>query len=133
MNGKDQEYFYRVIPMELFVSGQENSSLLDLQILHQGESNSKPNLSSMLRLAGKLTRPLFIPLFSNGSVSECNSNRSSSSGTWGMSVTNWAERLVMRGKLTLGSAKPISSFGIYHDHSKFFTGDIDGNVFSWHC
>ena len=72
-------------------------------------------------------------LFSNGSVSECNSNRSSSSGTWGMSVTNWAERLVMRGKLTLGSAKPISSFGIYHDHSQFFTGDVDGNVFSWHC
>ena len=72
-------------------------------------------------------------LSSNGSVSECNSNRSSTSGTWGMSVTNWAERLVMRGKLTLGSAKPISSFGIYHDHSQFFTGDIDGNVFSWHC
>ena len=29
--------------MELFESGQENSSLLDLQILHQGESTSKPN------------------------------------------------------------------------------------------
>ena len=93
-----------------------------------------PNSTSRLVQAQVLPGTLLnMCLSSNGSVSECNSNRSSTSGTWGMSVTNWAERLVMRGKLTLGSAKPISSFGIYHDHSQFFTGDIDGNVFSWHC
>ena len=106
--------------MELFEFGQENSSLQDPLIPHQGKT--KPRIHIKIK-----------HISSNGSVSECNSNRSSSSGTWGMSVTNWAERLVMRGKLTLGSAKPISSFGIYHDHSQFFTGDIDGNVFSWHC
>jgi hypothetical protein len=53
-----------------------------------------------------------------------------------MSGTFWEERLVLRSKLAIpanSEAEPIgvTCFGISHDHSRFFTGDSKGRVFSW--
>jgi len=70
----------------------------------------------------------------NSSLGSTSSQESASS--WHMSGTFWEERLVLRSKLAIPSnseAEPIgvTCFGISHDHSRFFTGDSKGRVFSW--
>ena len=66
------------------------------------------------------------------------SSLTSTDQAWTISGALWEERLVMRGKLALppnrdGAPVRITSFGISHDHSKFFTGDDSGRVYSWTC
>ena len=52
-----------------------------------------------------------------------------------MSGTFWEERLVLRSKLAIPNSQKetvgVTSVGISHDHSRFYTGDSKGRVFSW--